>query len=122
MVASGIAIFIACLGLYALAAYTAEQRIKEIGIRKVLGATVPHLVGLLSKDFMKLVLIAFVVAAPLAYYFMEQWLQAFAYRTTIDGYIFVGAGVVTALIAWFTVSFESVRTAVSNPVKSLRSE
>ena len=122
MVASAIAIFIACLGLYALAAYTAEQRIKEIGIRKVLGASVPHLVSLLSKDFMKLVLVAFIVAAPLAYYVMEQWLQAFAYRTTIDGFIFVGAGIVTALIAWFTVSFESVRTAVSNPVKSLRSE
>jgi len=119
---ASLAIFIACLGLYALAAYTAEQRVKEIGIRKVLGATVPHLVILLSKDFMKLVLIAFVIGIPGGYYLMQQWLEAFAYKTTMDISIFILAGIVTAAIAWFTVSFESVRTATSNPVKSLRNE
>jgi putative ABC transport system permease protein len=119
---SSLAIFIACLGLYALASYTAEQRVKEIGIRKVLGATVLHLVGLLSKDFMKLVLIAFLIGVPAGYYLMNRWLESFAYKITIDVSIFIIAAVVTAAIAWFTVSFESVRTATSNPVNSLRSE
>ncbi len=119
---ASLAILIACLGLYALAAFTAEQRVKEIGIRKVLGASVPHLVGLLSKDFMKLVLIAFLIGTPASYYIMQQWLEGFAYKTTMDISIFIIAGIVTAAIAWFTVSFESIRTASTNPVNSLRSE
>jgi putative ABC transport system permease protein len=117
-----LAIFVACLGLYALAAFTAEQRTKEIGIRKVMGASVSHLVGMLSKDFMVLVLIAFLIGIPAGYYAMDFWLEDFAYKTTIDVPVFVLAGVVSLAIAWFTVSFESFKAARNNPVKSLRSE
>jgi putative ABC transport system permease protein len=120
--AASIAIFIACLGLYALAAYTAEQRVKEIGIRKVLGASVNGLVVLLSKDFMKLIGIALLIGLPIGYYVMNQWLQEFAYKTTLDLIVFVLTGIVTTVIAWLTVSFESIRTAFNNPVNSLRNE
>ncbi|MBY0434309.1 MAG: ABC transporter permease [Cyclobacteriaceae bacterium] len=122
MLFAGLAIFVACLGLYALAAFTAEQRSKEIGIRKVMGASVPQLVNILSRDFILLVLIAFVIGIPAAYYLMNQWLDSFAYRTNISVTVFIIAGLVSLVIAWLTVSFESLKAANANPVKSLRSE
>ena len=100
----------------------AEQRTKEIGIRKVLGASVASVVLLMSKDFTKLVLIAFALAIPLAYYIMHSWLKGFAFRITISPSIFVLAGVSALLIAWLTVSWQSIKAASANPVKSLRSE
>lgn len=120
--ASLLAIFIACLGLFGLAAFTAEQRTKEIGVRKVLGASIRSIVGLLSKDFLKLVFIAFVIAIPIVWYFMHKWLQDFAYRTDLSWWIFGGAGMLAMLIAFFTVSFQAIRTALTNPVKALRAE
>lgn len=117
-----LAIFIACMGLLALAAFTTEQRTKEIGIRKVLGASVSGLVGLLSRDFLKLVLIALVVASPIAWYLMKQWLQGFAYRITMDWWVFALSGAIAILIAFLTVSFQSIRAAVMNPVESLKNE
>jgi len=117
-----VAIFVGCLGLFGLAAYTAERRTKEIGIRKVLGASVQELVVLLSNDFVKLVVIALLLASPVAWYFMHRWLQDFAYRIAISWWIFVAAGAVAILIALLTVSFQAVKAALSNPVKSLRTE
>ena len=117
-----LAIFVACLGLFGLAAFTAEQRKKEIGVRKVLGASVLNITQMLSKDFVKLVLIAFTVGFPVAYVLMNDWLQKFAYRINIEWQTFVIAGIAALLIALFTVSFQSVRAALMNPVKSLRSE
>ncbi len=115
-------IFIACLGLFGLITYIAEQRTKEIGVRKVLGASLWSIVGLLSKDFLKLVGIAFLIAAPLAYYAMNTWLEDFAFRVEIPLWIFVAAGVATMLLAFLTVSFQSIKAALMNPVKSLKSE
>ncbi|MFD1139880.1 ABC transporter permease [Larkinella insperata] len=120
--ATVIAILIACLGIFGLAAFTAEQRTKEIGIRKVLGASVSSLVAMLSRDFLKLVLIALVIASPLAWYAMNQWLDNFAYKTAIDWWIFALAGSLAVGIALLTVSFQSIKAALVNPVKSLRSE
>jgi len=117
-----LAIFISCLGLCGLAAFTAEQRTKEIGIRKVLGANVAGIVAMLSKGFVRLVLIATLIASPLAWYIMQRWLQDFAYRITISGWVFAGAGMVALLIALFTVSFQAIKAAVANPVKSLQAE
>jgi len=117
-----LAILIACLGLFGLATYAAEQRTKEIGIRKVLGATVSNIVGMLSKDFLKLVIIAAIIAFPVAWWAMTKWLQDFAYRITISWWIFVIAGMVAVLIALFTISFKAIKAAVSNPVNSLRTE
>jgi len=117
-----LAIFIACLGLFGLAAYAAEQRTREIGIRKVLGASVGGIVGLLSRDFLRLVVISAVIAFPLAWWAMHHWLQDFAYRITIGWEVFAAAGVVAVGIALVTVSFQAVRAALANPVKSLRSE
>jgi putative ABC transport system permease protein len=117
-----IAIFIACLGLFGLSAFAISQRIKEIGIRKVLGADVSTIVGLLSKDFMILVAIAFVIAGPIAYYFMNKWLEDFAYRIGMPWWIFLAAGIVAALIALITISFQAIKAAIANPVKSLRTE
>lgn len=117
-----LAIFISCLGLFGLAAFTAERRTKEIGIRKVLGASVAGIVALLSKDFLKLVLIALVIATPLAYYFMENWLADFAYRIDMHWWIFVLAGALAITIAFLTVGFQSLRAAFANPVDSLRNE
>ena len=117
-----LAICIACLGLFGLAAYAAEQRTREIGIRKVLGATVSNIIGLLSRDFLKLVLISALIAFPFAWWAMHRWLQDFAYRTRIGWEVFVLAGTVSVAIALFTVSFQAVRAALTNPVKSLRSE
>jgi putative ABC transport system permease protein len=119
---SSMAIFIACLGLFGLATFTAEQRTKEIGVRKVLGASVASIVTLLSKDFLKLVLVAIVIASPIAYYAMHRWLQDFAYRVDISWWIFGLAGLLAVGIALLTVSFQSIRAALVNPVKSLRSE
>ena len=117
-----LAIFISCLGLFGLAAFTAEQRTKEIGVRKVLGASVAGIVGLLSKDFLKLVVMAIVLASPIAWYIMKQWLQGFAYQIDIEWWMFVLAGVIAVLIAIFTISFQSIKAATVNPVRSLRSE
>ncbi|MFC5410145.1 ABC transporter permease [Larkinella bovis] len=117
-----LAIFIACLGLFGLAAFMAEQRTKEIGVRKVLGASVASVVALLSRDFLKLVVIAIVIASPVAWYVMRQWLQGFAYQVEISGWVFALAGFLSLLIAFLTVSFQSLKAALMNPVKSLRSE
>lgn len=119
---TGIAILISCLGLFGLAAFAAERRTKEIGIRKVLGASVAGITGLLAKDFLKLVLIAIALASPLAWWAMSQWLRDFAYRIDIQWWMFAAAGAVAVAIAFLTVSFQSVKAALSNPVRSLRSE
>ena len=119
---AGIAIIVCCLGLFGLAAFTAEQRTKEIGVRKVLGASVASIVALLSKDFLKYVLIAIVLASPIAWYVMNRWLQDFAYRIDIEWWVFALAGLLAVGIALLTVSFQSIRAALMNPVKSLRSE
>ena len=116
------AIFIACLGLFGLVTYAAEQRIKEIGIRKVLGASVVEIVTMISKDFVKLVLIASVIAFPVAWWMMSKWLQSFAYRINISWWVFALAGLLTIAIALITVSFQAIRAALANPVKSLRTE
>ncbi|HZK63513.1 MAG TPA: FtsX-like permease family protein, partial [Puia sp.] len=117
-----LAIIIACLGLFGLSAFMAEQRSKEIGVRKVLGASVRSITALMSKDFVKLVIIAIVIASPIAWWAMSKWLQDFAYRIPIDWWIFAVAGGTAIIIALFTVSFQSVKAAMSNPVDSLRSE
>ena len=117
-----LAILIACLGLFGLATFIAEQRTREIGIRKVLGASVQGIVQLLSKDFIKLVLIAFVVAVPLSWWAMNSWLKDFAYRISINWWIFLLAGGLAMVIALVTISFQAIRAAVSNPVKNLRTE
>ncbi len=117
-----IAISIACLGLLGLVTFAAGQRTKEIGIRKVLGASVSSIVTLLSKDFVKLVLLAVVIATPVAWYTMDKWLQNFAYRISIGWGIFLVAGSIAVTIALVTVSFQAVKTALANPVKALRSE
>jgi putative ABC transport system permease protein len=119
---AGLAILIACLGLFGLATYMAEQRTKEIGIRKVLGASNTGIVTLLSRDFLKLVLIAIVIASPIAWYAMNQWLQDFAYKITTEWWVFAIAGVLAIGIALLTVSFQSIKAALMNPVTSLRSE
>tara|TARA_R110000868_G_scaffold294140_3_gene554774 strand:- start:28388 stop:30739 length:2352 start_codon:yes stop_codon:yes gene_type:complete len=117
-----IAIFISCLGLFGLSAFTAEQRAKEIGVRKVLGATVRSLVLLLSGDFTKLVLISIAISIPISWYLMEQWMQDYAYSTGIEWWIFALAGIGAIVIAWLTVSWQSIKAALMNPVKSLKSD
>lgn len=117
-----LAILISCLGLFGLAAYTAEQRQKEIGVRKVLGSSVSGIVRLLSKDFMSLVIIALLIAAPIAWYVMKNWLEGFAYRIEINVWVFIIAGIVAVCIALLTVSFQAIKAAIANPVKSLRTE
>jgi len=119
---TGVAILIACMGLFGLITFTAEQKVKEIGIRKVLGASVANIVGLVSKEFIRLVLIANGIAFPIAYYFMNDWLKGFAYKTDIGASIFVVAGVAAMAIALLTISFQAIKAALSNPVKSLKSE
>jgi putative ABC transport system permease protein len=116
------AIFIACLGLFGLVTYAAEQRIKEIGIRKVLGASIGGIVTMISKDFVKLVLIAFVIAFPVGWWMMNKWLEGFAYRTSISWWVFALAGLLTIAIALITVSVQAIKAAIANPVKSLRTE
>jgi putative ABC transport system permease protein len=117
-----LAIVIACLGIFGLAAYSAEQRSKEIGIRKVLGATVPSIVGMLSRDFIKLVFIAILIASPLAWFSMQKWLQSFAYRIDLHWWILAIGGSTALLIALLTVSFQAIKAAVANPVHSLKTE
>jgi putative ABC transport system permease protein len=117
-----IAIFIACLGLFGLSAFSITQRVKEIGVRKVLGANVSSIVALLSKDFLKLVLIAAVIAFPVAWYAMTHWLRDFAYRINIHWWVFVLAAILASVVALVTVSFQAIKAAVANPVKSLRTE
>jgi hypothetical protein len=117
-----ITIFISCMGLFGLAMFMAQTRTKEIGIRKVLGASVANIIGMLSKDFAKLVMLSMVIASPIAWYVMHEWLQDFAYRTQISFWIFFIAGVTALLIALITVSFQAIKAAIANPVQSLRTE
>jgi len=119
---TAIAIFISCLGLYGLAAFTAEQRTKEIGVRKVLGASVSNITLLLSKDFLKLVVLGILIASPLAWYGVHTWLQDFEYRIDVNFTIFIAAGLAAILVALLTVSFQSIKAALANPIKSLRNE
>ena len=119
---AGLAILISCLGLFGLSAYTAERRVREIGIRKVLGASIPNLAGLLSREFLQLVVLSALVAFPLAWMMMSRWLAQYAYRVSMEWWIFALAGIAAVLIAVVTVSWQSIRAALMNPVKSLRSE
>ena len=119
---AGLSLFIACLGLFGLSVFVVERKVKEIGIRKVLGADVPGIVGLISKDFVKLILVAVLIATPLSWYFMNKWLNDFAYRIRIEWWMFVAAGLIALLIALITVSFKAIKAALMNPVKSLRTE
>ena len=120
--ATALAILISCLGLLGLVIYTTNQRTKEIGVRKVLGASVPQIVAILTKDFVKLVMVAFVIASPLAWWALQKWLQNFVYRTTISWWIFLVNGLFIVLMALITLSIQTIRAAVANPVKSLRTE
>ena len=119
---AGLAIFISCLGLFGLAAYVAEQRTKEIGIRKVLGASIPQVWLLLSKDFILLVLVSCVIASPVALYYLHNWLLKYDYRISIGPGVFIISGVTALVITLFTVSFQAIKAALTNPVRSLRSE
>lgn len=121
-ICTAIALIISCLGLYGLSVYIAERRTKEIGIRKVVGASIPGIVGMLSKDYVKLLVISFVLSVPLGYYFAQRWLEAFAYKITPQVWIFVLSGLLSFAIAWLTISFESVKAARRNPVDTLRRE
>jgi putative ABC transport system permease protein len=121
-VAMLITIFISCMGLFGLGMFTAQRRTKEIGIRKVLGASVPNIAAMLSKDFVMLIIISIVIASPIAYYFMHQWLNDFVYRTNISWWVFAIAGLSAIFIGLITVSFQAIKAAVANPVKSLRTE
>jgi ABC-type antimicrobial peptide transport system permease subunit len=119
---AGLAILISCLGLFGLAAFTAQRRQKEIGIRKVIGASVSTIVIMLSKDFLKMVLIAILIGFPAVWWIMHSWLDGFAYRISIGAGVFIGAAVCIVLITILTISFQSIKAAIANPVKSLRSE
>ncbi|ACT92369.1 ABC transporter permease [Dyadobacter fermentans] len=119
---AGLTIFVACLGLFGLATFTAEQRTKEIGVRKVLGASVAGIIALLSRDFLKLVIIALLIATPAAWWLMDRWLQEFAYKVDVSWWIFALAGVLAVVVALCTISYQSVKAALMNPVQSLRSE
>jgi len=119
---AGLAIFISCLGLFGLAAYVAEQRTKEIGIRKVLGASIAQVWLLLSRDFIILVLISCLIASPIALYFLSNWLQKYNYKISIGPGVFVLSAVMAIIITLFTISFQAIKAALTNPVKSLRSE
>jgi ABC-type antimicrobial peptide transport system permease subunit len=119
---AAIAIFLSCLGLYGLASFMAVQRIKEVGIRKVLGATAGNIVYLFSKEFITLIAVAFAIATPVAWYFMHQWLQNYAYRINISWWLFAASGALAIVIALITVSFQAIKAAIANPVKSLKTE
>jgi ABC-type antimicrobial peptide transport system permease subunit len=119
---AGLTIFISCLGLFGLAAYMAENRIKEIGIRKVVGASVANITALLSRDFLVLVLIAMLIASPVSWWAMDKWLSSYSYHVCITWWIFAQAGLLSILVASITVSFQAIKAALANPVKSLRSE
>jgi ABC-type antimicrobial peptide transport system permease subunit len=119
---AGLAIFISSLGLFGLAAYMAEQRTKEIGVRKILGASVVSIWGMLSKDFVGLVLVAFVIATPTAWYFLNHWLAGYVYRTNLSWWVFAAVGIAAVGVTLLTVSYQSIKAARRNPVKSLRAE
>jgi putative ABC transport system permease protein len=119
---TAIALVISSLGLHGLSAYVAERKTREIGIRKVVGASPANIVRMLSKEYLKLILISFIISIPIGYYFMEKWLEGFAYRTTAEAWLFLISCVVFFIIAWITVSFESYRAALKDPVRSLRTE
>lgn len=119
---AAVAIIISCLGLFGLATYSAQIKTREIGIRKVLGSSVAGIVKLLAVEFVFLIIIAIVIAAPVAWLAMNNWLQAFAYRINITWWVFVLAGIIAVVIAFVTISFQSIKAAMANPVKSLRSE
>lgn len=116
------AIFVGCLGLFGLSTFTVEKRSKEIGIRKVLGATVPSLLGLLSLDYIKLIIVAFIIAGPIAYWGFSKWLENFAYRINMEWWMFALAGLGALVIALITVSSQTIKVSVANPVDSLRDE
>jgi ABC-type antimicrobial peptide transport system permease subunit len=117
-----LAIFLSCLGLYGLASFMAAQRIKEVGVRKVLGASVKNIILLFSKEFLLLIMIAFVIAAPSAWYYMHDWLQDFVYRINFPWWILLLAGIMSLIVALITISFQAIKAAIANPVKSLRTE
>ena len=119
---AGLTIFISCLGLFGLATYMAENRIKEIAVRKVLGASVAGITSLLSKDFLKLVAISILIASPIAWWGMNTWLKNFPYHVSIHWWVFILSGIMALFIALTTVSFQAIRAGLSNPVKSLRTE
>jgi ABC-type antimicrobial peptide transport system permease subunit len=119
---ASLAIFISCLGLFGLTAFAAEQRTREIGIRKVLGASVVDIVGLLGRNFMLLIGIAFVIAVPLAWWIMYRWLQSYEYRIGIGWWVFAASGLLLVLIALITVSFQAIRAATANPVEAIKAE
>ena len=119
---AGLTIFISCLGLFGLATFTAESRVKEVGVRKVLGASVFNVTALLSKDFLKLVFISFLIASPVAWYAMNKWLAGYTYRVDIAWWVFAVAGVLSILISLLTISYQAIKAAVANPVSSLRNE
>jgi putative ABC transport system permease protein len=119
---SSLAIIIACVGLFGLSAYTASLRTKEIGVRKVMGASVGNIVLLLSTEFTKLIVIAIVLSVPISWYIMNQWLSGFAYRIQLGVGVFLFAGIIALLISWITVSYQSIKAAIVNPIRSLRSE
>ena len=117
-----LAIFIACLGLFGLASFTIEQRTKEIGVRKVVGASVANIIQLISNDFIRLVVMAFLIACPIAWFAMDTWLQNFAYRIDMEWWVFLASGAIAIIIAAITVSFQSIKAAMTNPVKALKYE
>ena len=119
---AALAIIVACLGLFALSAFMVEQRSKEISIRLVLGASVNSIFQLLTKNFVKLVLISFIIAAPIAWYMMQKWLEDYAYKTEIDWEIFAVTGLMSVFIALLTITYQSIRAALINPVTNLKSE
>ncbi|MBC3788661.1 ABC transporter permease [Spirosoma utsteinense] len=121
-ISAALAIFIACLGLFGLTSFTTEQRIKEIGIRKVLGASVIGIVRLLSQDFLKLVVLSVIIASPIAWWAMSWWLQDFAYKINLEWWVFMVAAFMAVSIAFVTISFQSIKAALTNPISSLRSE
>jgi putative ABC transport system permease protein len=121
-IAGGLSLFLACLGLFGLAALAAVNRTKEIGVRKVLGASVASITGLLAKDFLKLVVLALLIASPIAWFLMQRWLADFAYHIDIQWWMFAAAGTAAMLVAFLTVSGQAVKAALANPVKALKSE
>jgi putative ABC transport system permease protein len=117
-----IAILISCLGLFGLATYTAQVKVKEIGIRKVLGASVANITNMLSKEFLLLVVVSLLIASPIAWFAMNKWLENYVYRINVQWWMFALAGILALIIAFATISFQAIRAALANPVKSLRSE
>jgi putative ABC transport system permease protein len=117
-----VTIFISCIGLFGLALFTAEKRAKEISIRKIVGASAANITSMISRDFVILVVVSFIIASPIAWYFMNKWLEDFAYHIAIKWWMFALAGVISVTIALLTVSFQSIKAALTNPIKSLKTE